>query len=164
MKKSYPGTSLIRSRHRPRIFGKSATSSSASARKRSSSTISSGRCRATWCLSPRPKTTMSMPISLSTMCAASIKIISNHHRPQQGKYNNRFYKKYEGTKSSKANKIISYWHLRRFWSPLRGITPHSYLSWKCYANSFHYSYARTQTHSEEIKEDVACIHGHDLVL
>ena len=86
LKKSYPGTSLIRSHLRPRIFGKSATSSSASARKRSSSTISSGRCRATWCLSPRPKTTMSMPISLSTMCSASIKIISNHHRPQQGKY------------------------------------------------------------------------------
>ena len=90
LKKSYPEIN-ISSHRRPRISGESATSSSASARKRSKSTTSSGRCRTTWCLLLPPKTTMSMPISLSTMCSASI-IIKSYYRIHLGKYNNRFYK------------------------------------------------------------------------
>jgi hypothetical protein len=90
LKKSCPEIK-ISSHRRPRIFGESAPSSSACARKRSKSTTSSGRYRTTWCLLLPPKTTMSMPISLSTMCSASI-IIKSYYRIHLGKYNNRFYK------------------------------------------------------------------------
>ena len=44
------------------------------------------------------------------------------------------------------------------------ITPHTYLSWKCYANSIHYSYARIQPHIEETKERVSVLDCDELVL
>ena len=43
---------------------------------------------------------------------------------------------------------------------MRGITPHTYLSLRFYANSILYSYARTQAPKEEIKDEIKGIQGH----